>query len=463
MAKRGRPQKPYETTWGEIVPGLYRCTDGRWRITKTGQKFTERDERRAVARFRSMFEPEKVGVPVAFNPTSAPDFDLSKDGSFYQDVPDDLLDAHRWRLSDGPGDPDLVAAFELGNVIVKAEDFWPWLREQIIEQPGYYATMTGIPELARLSQLPIPKPAIKIASLIATYEKQNPSTPVAKRRAINTFRKLALFANAEMLDDLTQEKLSAWRQSIESSKTIKSASTKAGMYGQVKAVISFGLKCGLDHVQLRAALDRCSVLWTAEPLPPVQPQPISREDFHALLAASDQVWQAWLLLALNLCMTAEDLCELRWNDFDMDKGTYAAIRVKTRRDRIPRAGVLWVETVEAMNALPKRSEYVFTSSHGTRYNKNSRVNLFAKLRDRAALPNSVKMNHIRDGAYTAACHDCPDERWARVLAGHRAAGLQDNYVLRNPEAVRPACEAVYAEYGPFKLLPSKIDDQSGCH
>jgi hypothetical protein len=60
------------------------------------------------------------------------------------------------------------------------------------------------------------------------------------------------------------------------------------------------------------------------------------------------------------------------------------------------------------------------------------------------------VREIRDGAYTAACQ-APgvEEKWARLLAGHRSHGLQDSYVMRNPAIVRPACEAVYAAYGPF--------------
>ena len=319
----------------------------------------------------------------------------------------------------------------------------------MISQPGYVAKMVGIPELANLRHLPLPKPAITIDRLVEAYQRDNPSTERTKRRVIRKFRELVQFARAKKLNDLTQESLRAWRSKVESDPTLTSAGTRKQLYGQIKTIISFGLKVGLEQTQIRAALDRCSVLWTAEPLPPVQPQPISRDDFHKLLAAADDTWRAWLLLALNLCMKAEDLCELRWAHFDLDAGTYASIRVKTKRDRIPRAGVLWPETLEVMQKLPRRSEYVFTSPHGTRYSKNSRVNRFAKLRDDVGLPEEVKLNHIRDAAYTIASRATTDERWARVLAGHRAPGLQDNYVLRNPEATREACEAVRAAFGPF--------------
>jgi hypothetical protein len=60
MARTGRPQRPYQPTFGgDPIPGLYKCPDGRWRITQTGQKFTESDERRAIQRFFALKEKEQ--------------------------------------------------------------------------------------------------------------------------------------------------------------------------------------------------------------------------------------------------------------------------------------------------------------------------------------------------------------------------------------------------------------------
>jgi hypothetical protein len=128
-----------------------------------------------------------------------------------------------------------------------------------------------------------------------------------------------------------------------------------------------------------------------------------------------------------------------------------AIRRKTEVDSIPRAAVLWPETVAALAAVPRKSpKYVFTSTTGTRYNRASRGNKVAKLRERAGVAVEVTFDWIKDGAYTAAVND-PDveERSARVLAGHRSPGLQDNYVLRHPRCTAGACEAVHRVYGPF--------------
>ena len=79
MAKRGRPQKPYETSWGEMVPGLYKCPDGRWRISSTGQKFTEADERRAVVHFRAVHKSQTITTPTSIE-TVLPKQD--RDGRF---------------------------------------------------------------------------------------------------------------------------------------------------------------------------------------------------------------------------------------------------------------------------------------------------------------------------------------------------------------------------------------------
>jgi hypothetical protein len=57
------------------------------------------------------------------------------------------------------------------------------------------------------------------------------------------------------------------------------------------------------------------------------------------------------------------------------------------------------------------------------------------------------LDDIRDGSYTAACRaKGVEEKFARLLAGHRAHGLTDAYVQRNPFDVKPASDAVYAAY-----------------
>jgi integrase len=152
----------------------------------------------------------------------------------------------------------------------------------------------------------------------------------------------------------------------------------------------------------------------------------------------------------------------------LERGTYASIRTKTQRKRIPQAATLWPETIAAIRVIPRRgqSPYVFTSSHGTRFNRNSRGNEFADLRRAAGITtvsnkgDEVSFDWLRDGAYTAAIRTPGvDERFARIMAGHKSQGLEDNYVLRHPEIARPACDAVYQHYFSTKKSAKKVKDR----
>lgn len=146
----------------------------------TGKKFTEVDERRAVARFRS-WEEQSIDNRV--------------------EIPNGPIRYHTF------GDATAEFDMEQPPHKVKSAQFWSWLREQLIEQPEYIGKMTGIPELAILRHLPLPKAAIKIQGLIDLCEQNNPSTSNHKRRVVATFRKLADFAEAKTLDDLPQATL----------------------------------------------------------------------------------------------------------------------------------------------------------------------------------------------------------------------------------------------------------------
>jgi len=420
----GRRPKPHQCSWdNKLIPGLYHYPGtNRWRVVDTGQRFTEADEHRAVARFLAMTKPKTIVVPTRGTTVNR--------GGVY-----------------GNGKMMIEKAETL------ADDFWPFLRELLIKEPAYVARMTGIPELAHLAHLQMPQDTIKLETLITTYETKGTASDKGKRRARIIWDRMTHITGAKDLAELTTEKLLAFREEIE--RTVDGGGTKVNYFGRIKAIIAFGLKMGLDALQIRAALDRCKVLWTATKKPQVNPTPISREEFHKLLAAAEAgPWRAWLMCGLNLCMHMDEVCKIKWTELDLEKGTYAAIRGKTAEQRIPRAATLWPETIAAIKALPRKGPvYVFTSKYGTKYNRNTRGNDFGELREAAGVPATVKWDDLRDGAFTAACQGATEQA-ARVLAGHKAPGLTDNYVLRNPQYAAPACDAVYRVYGPFTFQPA---------
>ena len=416
--RRGRPSRAYRSTIdGKEVHGLYRLPgSNRWRIVATGERFTEADERRAIQRFRDWEAQGTVAVPITV------------EAVYPAGVSDRIRYEHGQTLS---------------------TEFWKWLRELLISQPEFVAKNTGLPEVAGLRHLEIPREPLQLSAVWDAYAIHNGGKPATKAATKRTWDHFVHQTEAATMADLTTERLMAYRAKTEAE--VPSPGTRKLYYSKVKTVLAFGLKVGLDNTQIRAALDRAKVLWTAQRTPAAKPAPISKEDFHALLAATEtypwQVWRAWLLVGLNLAMHIGEVCELRWNEIDLEKKTYCSIRGKTEAHRIPRAATLWPETVAALKALPRKPEYVFTSHYGTKYNRNKRVNSFAEFRDAAKLPH-ITFDTLRDGAYTAAVRNC-EEKLARLLAGHRSPGLQDSYVLRNPAIVKPACDAVRRIYGPF--------------
>ncbi|MCL2648822.1 MAG: site-specific integrase [Phycisphaerales bacterium] len=452
IRKRGRPSKPYRTTWGEEVHGLYRSTvrSNQWRVIATGERFTAHDEKVAVHIFHQKMKDHQatVAIPV---------------GTMTDEGWEDRMPAPQELNTDLAGslgssiNPD--GSTTLTQQISEAK-IWAWVREQLINRPEYVAKMTGIPEIARLRYLPLPKPPITLEELFTAYTQKNGSTRETKETARRVWGRFVKFMDARTTNDLTTEKLQLFAAHTE--KTIDAPATRKFYYSKIKSVIAFGLKCGMDAEQIRATLDRTKVLWTSGHIPAPQPKPISKKDFHALLEFANtppwNVWRGWLLVGLNLCLHIGEVCELKWAEFDLNKGTYVAIRGKTKAHRIPRAATLWPETVQVLKELKAntigQSPYLFNSNRGTRYTRVARVDSFKDFKDAAGIPY-VTFDSIRDASYTAACQLCPDERWARLLAGHRSPGLQDSYVLRSLHIVKPACDAVYAAFGPFPKTKTK--------
>src|SRR5688572_20515582 len=145
MAKAGRKPQPYVTSWGEIVPGLARQRDdGRWRVVATGVRFTEPDERVAVRTFRERHVPqtELLQVPV-----------LGSDQARTNEEVNRIL-AFRAESVLNPDGSSVIVRNAHPTAI------WGWLRQMLIERPEYVAKMVGIPELAGLRHLPLPRPPL---------------------------------------------------------------------------------------------------------------------------------------------------------------------------------------------------------------------------------------------------------------------------------------------------------------
>ena len=303
--------------------------------------------------------------------------------------------------------------------------------------------MTGIPALGCLPPDAFPVPSLKLAALLELYRAHAEVQPGSRRDAVKTFEDFMAVTGARTLADLTTEVLTHYRDRIRA--RVNSPATVQAYFGRVKWIIAFAKTEGQDASQIDAALSRMAVLKAPKDRRVHQPTPISRDDFHALLATAEKSFPGWhlrLLLMLNLCLHLDEALDLEWDDFDLKHGTFCTRRNK--RGRVIRAATLWPETQKALVKLRRTgSRYLCVSSHGTRFNARGQWKTWNKLREAAGC-RDAKMDDIRDGAYSAACA-APgvDEKFARLLAGHRSHGLQDSYVARSPAIVKPACDAVH--------------------
>lgn len=433
-AKPGRPRKPYRTSWGEHINGLRKRGDGRWMIVETGKTFAEPDERMAVARFRQWEAiNNKQKVLISTDALLEINFKYQPNG--------------KYRLS--------TRTFPTQG-FVSVDELWAWFREQLITRPEHVAERVGIPEIARLSDLPTPLPSPTLKGIGQLYQAKSECLRKQRRQAelfwldfekwmashgVTTLRQLTTTLVAEYGD---QAKAQANRKGHGDGGSAKYLKNR---FMTIRGMINFARKRGEHPADVRHALDCCAVLQTPKKCSTRDPHPIRREGYLTLL---DQVTEprmkALLLVMLNLCMYPSEALALDWGELDLVKRTVVTDRSKTS---VIRVGVLWHRTVQALTEIrPKRAAAdapVFLSAQGGRWSVKTVNVQYRRLRASAGLGDAVKCEDCRDGAYTAAIESGVDLLKAKLLAGH-ATGISDHYAKRKPTMVTDAIEAIERAY-----------------
>lgn len=423
--KRGRPTKPYRSSWGETIDGLrYDLKTKRWHI-KGGPRYREPDERLAVARFRA-WQAEQADQTT---PLTA--------SVLNPNMPFNTVDLRT-------GKPNLAKR----STAVNEADIWAYVRQQLIDRPEWVAEQVGIEEVARLADLPKPQPSPTLKELGKLYVEKSGATKhyVAKirlawgdftkamsKQGITTAKQLTPAAVAEHADEL--------KASDFSPKYIKHK------MANIRGVFNFAQKRGVYPKDISHAINCCKVLTAPKQNGNKNPNPISVEDYQALLShATEPRMRAMLLTMLNLCMYPSEALNLDWGEVDLKKKTVVTDRNKTAVIRI---GVLWEDTIEALRAIrPKKPDPkmpIFLSAEGNRWHIDTYRRQFNRLRKAAGVSSKIKSESMRDGAYTAAVESGADLTQAKLLAGH-TTGISDYYAKRRPTMVEPAIEAIRAAY-----------------
>ena len=276
--RRGRQLEAYTPKIGQPIPGLCKTSDGRWRVhLPDGERlrFTEPDEAKAIAKAKALLGRQN---PTVVLPIATKDMPLEE---AYAKARHPVQKVVAIIERDKP--PRLESHIGLTAYIDA-------VRRDLVERPLWLAEQTGLPELAGWRATSVPAKSLTIKAVLDNYRQHGGASDKSKQEACKPMEGLAAHVNAKTLEDLSVEKLNAWRAHIE--KSIPGPASRKAYYSRVRSVVAFGLKSGLDGTQIRAFVDRAAVLWTAAALPTVKPTPISREHFHKLLAtAEDGTWR----------------------------------------------------------------------------------------------------------------------------------------------------------------------------
>lgn len=396
----------YRTTWGTRVEGLSRKADGRWRVAVSGETFVEADERLAIARFHAMTKKE------------------SYDGGAKLES----------------------SVNENGTLFFKAETdeaaFWAKVREEIIMRPEYVAKMTGIEQIAYLTDIKKPTPSVTLEDLGELYATKVGLTPNEASRSRLFWKEFTKAVAVPTVRDIDHDAIARYEGVVQSGGY--APKSKLHRYRKIRTIFAHAIKRGRAIVECRRALD-CTAMLEVKDATPLDPRPIKADDFWTMhntaTKADDSVFAAMLLMALNCCLYPGEAAAIKWEEVDLKAGELVTSRPKTG---VSRVAVLWPETVKALEALPRRGEYVFNTCVRS-YTVFSALASWRKYREAAELDDAIVFSMIRDAGYTAACRSSMLDQ-ARVLAGHRLPGASDHYIKRNPQFVAKACEAIHAEF-----------------
>jgi len=435
MVKRGRKAKHVkDPATGETINGLSKePKSGRYYATGTKLRFGT-DFHQAVMKFRRwQRNQDKIAtVPMPHvNP------------GITQAEADELAARHEAVIRPG----EYLQEWPPTNVPEAV--IWDWVRDQIYVNPKHASEMTGIKQLAHLTDIRPPEPSLRLDAIGNLYADTKINIKADQRRKVRLV--CDEFATrvglAKTLRDVTQEDVDAyhvwvWRTAKRKN---RSPSWINDRFDNIKTGLNFALKKHKDKESVRRVLDYCAIFEKACSNG-TDPRPIAKEDFAKLLAKCDEKWTAVLLVALNCAMYPQEVADLRKGEIDLDKRTLVTRRGKTG---IIRIAVLWPRTVKALKAYfaaePHHRDHVFINVNGAPYNANHITRNFRRRRKEAKLSDSVTFDQIRDGSYTAVVEAGHDLQMAKLIAGH-GTGIPDHYLKRKPTMVATACRAIERAY-----------------
>lgn len=418
--RRGRPLAVYTPVHIDTKPvvGLMKLADGRWRASGPEKyTFTEPDEAQAIALFRA-WEAKKNGQAM-----------------IEIEIP-----------SPAPGTPaeTLPAVFvidpETGQAkhYIDEDAFWGRVRREILKRPQWVAERTGIEQIGYLLDLKPPEPLPTFEEVETVWKDHFRASDEQRRKVLHDWKDFVTATGVKTLKDITPEVVIAYRDTVYHRNI--TGKSQQNLFTRIRRLISFARSRAMAVEECGRVMQCLSLLVPSETTVSLDPKPILIEDWQELLKHARGDDRALILVMLNAAMYLTEATALRWKDI---RGDYIVTH-RAKTDRVVRVSVLWSETRAALAGVKRKGDYVFVAAHGGRLGVKGAERRWRALR-KAAGVEEVTSSQIRDGAATAAAEAGVEPAMLNLLLGHRS-GINDHYVKRRPEHVRPACDAVYKAY-----------------
>jgi integrase len=431
IAKKGRPTAYYRTSWGEKIDGLARLADGRWKVSgPDATKYTEPDERLAVARFREIQAEQNEQSNIG----------QAKAHGTFGDAFNDVMT--RARAAGGTIKAQVGApAANDGTFVVTDETLspaqWAYLRAKLLTEPKWVAERVGLEKIGWYRDFVRPAASVTLKELGELYANKPGLSVNETGRSRLFWNEFTRAVGIATIGELTHEHVGAYEKKI----TRSGLSPKSILhrYRKVRTILAYAIKRGCGIEDCRRALDITAMLEVKNHTP-LDPHPIKPVEFwkihKAAVEAGDDTFAAMLLTALNMAAYGGEVAALKWDEINFETGELVTRRPKTS---VSRVACLWPETLKAIKAIPRRGDYIFNTCVRS-YTVWSCLDSWRKYREAVGLGAEITFGMIRDAAFSIACTVSLDQ--ARVLAGHRLPGASDHYLRRQPQFVAPACKAI---------------------
>jgi hypothetical protein len=286
--KAGRKTKPFHADWlDRTIDGLVHQPDGRWRIAATGERFTEPDERLAVARFFKLTgkaEPAANAILLPTVQTTTYGADVSK---------------HMHNGWDGIADGTQPLVF------VDPSQFWARVRQEIIRNPKLVAEMTGIEEIAYLANVKPPEKLPTFEELENLWTTHARCIQHQKRKVMRGWEDFKKTTGITTLTDITPEIVVSFQDNVHGRGW--TGKQQQHLFAGIRRVLSFAKGRAVAVKAISEALTYISILTPSESATALDPKPISTAEFANLLKVATGQNRAMILLMLNCAMYLQDV------------------------------------------------------------------------------------------------------------------------------------------------------------